>query len=108
MQLFIDFVEKRIKSNALHQGDIHSCVQGTYNKNLLFFNINKKYRYCPRRKRHHQSNIVAIIVNTTICTYSIRCKDEECDNTFSHRQVALSLADENLMKKENKHFKFHL
>jgi hypothetical protein len=82
IQILIDFVENIIKSDASRQGYIHSCLPGTYNKNLLFFNISGKYRYCPKKKGHHQRNSVAIIVDTKNYTYCIRCKDKECNNTI--------------------------
>ena len=82
MQLFTDYVENIIKSDSSHQGYIHSCLHSIYNKNLLFFNITGNYRYCPKKKDHHQRNSVAIIINTRTHTYSIRCKDEQCDNTI--------------------------
>lgn len=77
---FTNFIEKLIKSETSHEGHIHSCVRGTYNKNLLFFNIGGNYRYCPKKKDHHQSNTVAIMINIKNSTYCIRCKDPNCNN----------------------------
>jgi hypothetical protein len=80
-EIFITFVERIIKSDPCHQGYIHSCVLGMYNKSLIFFNIAGNYRYCPKKNAHHQSNTVAIIINTKNYTYCIRCKDSDCNNT---------------------------
>jgi hypothetical protein len=82
IQLFIPFVENIITSDPSYHGYIHSCVRGTSNKHLLFFNIGGNYRYCPKRNGHHQRNTVAIMINTKNHTYSIRCKDVDCDNTI--------------------------
>ncbi|CAF1223257.1 unnamed protein product [Adineta steineri] len=82
MSIFIDFVENIITSDPSHQGYICSCARGTYNTNLLFFNIAGKYKYCPKKNGHHQRNNVAIMINTKDYTYSIRCKDIECNNTI--------------------------
>ena len=82
IQIFTNFVENIITSDPSHQGYIHSCLRGTYNKDLLFFNIAGNYRYCPKRNGHHQRNTVAIMINTKSRTYSIRCKDVDCNNTF--------------------------
>lgn len=81
IQLFTTFVEKIIKSDPSHEGHIYSCIRGTYNHNLLFFNIAGNYRYCPKKKDHHKSNTIAIMINTKNSTYCIRCKDAQCDNT---------------------------
>ncbi|CAF1274921.1 unnamed protein product [Rotaria sordida] len=82
VQIFITFVQNIITSDPSHQGYIHSCIRGTYNKSLLFFNIAGHYKYCPKKKDHHQHNNVAIIINSKTYTYSIRCKDPECNNTI--------------------------
>ncbi|CAF3244150.1 unnamed protein product [Rotaria sp. Silwood2] len=82
IQIFMIFVQNIITSDPSHQGYIHSCIRGTYNKNLLFFNIAGHYKYCPKKKNHHQHNNVAIIINIKNYTYSIRCKDPECNNTI--------------------------
>lgn len=82
IEIFTTFVENIIKSDPSHQGYIHSCVRGTYSNNLLFFNITGNYRYCPKKKTHHKSNTVAIMINTKNATYCIRCKDAECNNTI--------------------------
>ena len=79
---FIQFLESLIKSDPNHQGYISSCVRGSYNNQLLFFNIGGNYRYCPRKGTHHQNNSVAILIDTKRLTYAIRCKDPQCDNTF--------------------------
>lgn len=50
IQLFLNFVENIITSEPSHQGYVHSCIRGTYNKDLLFFNIAGNYRYCPKKK----------------------------------------------------------
>jgi hypothetical protein len=81
IQIFTNFVENIITSDTSHQGYIHSCVRGSYNKHLLFFNIAGNYRYCPKKNGHHLRNTVAIMVNTKNSTYSIRCKDVDCNNT---------------------------
>ncbi|CAF4807066.1 unnamed protein product [Rotaria sp. Silwood1] len=39
IQIFLNFVENVITSEPSHRGYVHSCVRGTLNKNLLFFNI---------------------------------------------------------------------
>lgn len=80
-QVFTRFVEKIIMSDPSHQGYIHSCVRGTYNKHIIFFNIAGNYRFCPKKNSHHRHNTVAIMINTKNCTYSIRCKDSDCDNS---------------------------
>ena len=49
IQMFIGFIENIITCDPSHQGYIHSCFRGTYNKNLLFFNIAGNYRYCPKK-----------------------------------------------------------
>ena len=49
IQMFIGFIENIITCDPSHQGYIHSCVCGTYNKNLLFLNIAGNYRYCPKK-----------------------------------------------------------
>ncbi|CAF4204590.1 unnamed protein product, partial [Adineta steineri] len=77
MSIFIDFVENIITSDPSHQGYICSCARGTYNTNLLFFNIAGKYKYCPKKNRHHQRNNVAIMINTKDYTYSIRCNSQD-------------------------------
>ncbi|CAF1677678.1 unnamed protein product [Rotaria magnacalcarata] len=77
---FIPFVKKMITSNECNHGYISSCVRGNRNTDLIFFNIAGTYRYCPRIGTHHQSNTTAIIIDTKNHTYSIRCKDPNCDN----------------------------
>ena len=49
IQMFIGFIENIITCDPSHQDYIHSCVRGTYNKNLLFFNIAGNYRYRPKK-----------------------------------------------------------
>jgi hypothetical protein len=80
-EVFTTFVENLITSDPSHQGYIHSCICGNYNRNILFFNIQGNYRYCPKQKRHHRRNSIAIMIDTIKKIYSIRCKDIECDNT---------------------------
>ncbi len=80
MQQFIVFVKKMIESDKLHQGYIRSCVRGNRNTDVLFFNIEGEYRYCPRKGAHHQRNTVAILIDTKNLTYTIRCKDSDCNN----------------------------
>jgi len=82
IQIFKTFVEKIISSDPSYQGYIHSCVPGTQNKAILFFNIGGNYRFCPKKNAHHQNNTVAIIINTKNCTYCIRCKDIDCNNSI--------------------------
>jgi hypothetical protein len=82
IQQFTSFVEKIIKLDRLHQGYIRSCVRGNQNKDLLFFNIGGEYRFCPRKGTHHQRNTTAILIDTNNLTYSIRCKDPDCNNTL--------------------------
>ena len=62
-------------------GYIHSCISGTKNNNILFFNISGNYRFCPKKGDHHQNNSVSIIIDTKKLTYAIRCKDVQCDNS---------------------------
>lgn len=80
MERFTSFVEKLINSDPFHQGYISSCVQGTKNQDLLFFNIGGKFRYCPRIATHHQQNSTAILIDIRNSTYCIRCKDPDCYN----------------------------
>ncbi|CAF3441962.1 unnamed protein product [Rotaria socialis] len=82
MQMFLNFVENIITSESTHQGYVHSCIRGTYNKNLLFFNIAGNYRFCPKKNDHHKRNTVAIMVDTKNYIYCTRCKDIECNNTI--------------------------
>jgi hypothetical protein len=82
IEIFTNFVENMIKSDPSHQGYIHSCLRGSYNKYLIFFNIGGNYRYCPKKNTHHQHNTVAIMINTKNCTYAIRCKDGDCNNSI--------------------------
>lgn len=82
IKIFTTFVENIIKSDPYHQGYIHSCIPGIQNKSLLFFNIAGNYRYCPKKNAHHQINSVAIMINTKNCTYCIRCKDSNGNNTI--------------------------
>ena len=82
VKTFVDFVENIITSDLSHRGYIHSCVRGSVNKNLLFFNISGEYRYCPKKQDHHRRNSVAFIIDTKNYIYRIRCKDTECDNTI--------------------------
>ena len=81
IQTFVDFVQNMITCDSSHRGYIHSCVRGSINKNLLFFNISGEYRYCPKKQDHHQRNSVAFIIDTKNYIYRIRCKDTECDNS---------------------------
>ncbi|CAF1279589.1 unnamed protein product [Adineta steineri] len=80
IQTFTSFVQKLITSDTNHQGYIQSCVRGDYNNQLLFFNIGGNYRFCPKKGSHHQHNSVAILVDTKKLTYTIRCKDSQCNN----------------------------
>ncbi|CAF4089392.1 unnamed protein product [Rotaria magnacalcarata] len=82
MSIFISFVEKLITSDPRHQGYIYSSVRGNYNKNILFFNIGGNYRFCSYKNDHHRNNTVAIMINTKAFTYTIRCKDADCDNSI--------------------------
>ncbi|CAF3951200.1 unnamed protein product [Rotaria sp. Silwood1] len=82
IEIFLNFVENIITSEPSHRGYVNSCVRGTLNKNLLFFNIAGNYRYCPKKKGHHRRNTVAIMINTKNYTYCIRCKDIECNNAI--------------------------
>ncbi len=82
IEIFVNFIENMITSDASHHGYIHSCIRGSYNKNLLFFNITGNFRYCSQKKEHHRRNSTAIIVDIKNQTYAIRCKDRECDNSF--------------------------
>ncbi|CAF4753492.1 unnamed protein product [Rotaria sp. Silwood1] len=82
IRIFITFVQNIIISDPSHQGYIRSCIRRTYNNNLLFFNIAGYYKYCSKKKDHHQHNNVAIIINIKNYTYSIQCKDPECNNTI--------------------------
>lgn len=81
IQLYREFVENLIKQDRNHQGYIRSCVRGTYNADMLFFNIGGQYRYCEKKGAHHERNTTAILINTKTDTYTIRCKDPNCDNT---------------------------
>ena len=78
-QQFLPFIQHLITSDQNHLGYIRSCVRGQKDTNLLFFNIGGNYRFCPRKQQHHQHNTVAILVHTKRLTYSIRCKDSECN-----------------------------
>lgn len=80
VELFRPFVENLIKQDKNHQGFVRSYVRGTYNKDMLFFNIGGQYRYCEKKGTHHKRNTSAILINTKTHTYSIRCKDVDCDN----------------------------
>ncbi|CAF1671021.1 unnamed protein product [Rotaria magnacalcarata] len=82
MSIFISFVEKLITSDPQHQGYIYSSVRGNYNKNILFFNIGGNYRFCSYKNDHHRNNTVATMINTKAFTYTIRCKDADCDNSI--------------------------
>ncbi|CAF2073359.1 unnamed protein product [Rotaria magnacalcarata] len=74
------FVETLIQLDKLHQGYIRSCVRGNRNTDILFYNIEGNYRFCPRKGAHHQRNTIAILIDTKNLTYTIRCKDNNCDN----------------------------
>ena len=63
IQIFISFIENIIACDSFHQGCIYPCIRGTYNKNVLFFNIAGNYRYCSKNG-HHQRHTVAIMTNT--------------------------------------------
>ena len=82
IQKFTVFIQKLITSDVEHNGYIHSSIRGTHNNSILFFNIRGNYRFCPQKGTHHQSNTVSILVDIKNCTYAIRCKDSECNNTF--------------------------
>lgn len=77
---FIPFIENLIKEDKTHQGYIQSCVHGITNKDMLFFNIGGDYKYCDKKKNHHKRNSTAILINTRMLKYAIRCKDANCDN----------------------------
>ncbi|CAF3372098.1 unnamed protein product [Rotaria socialis] len=77
---FTLFVKKLIQIDKLHQGYIRSCVRGNRNTDILFYNIEGNYRFCPRKGAHHQRNTIAILIDTKNLTYTIRCKDANCDN----------------------------
>jgi hypothetical protein len=81
-QQFTAFVNTLIKSDKAHQGYIRSCVRGNRNTNVLFFNIGGEYRFCTHKGTHHQHNQTAILVDIKNSTYTIRCKDPNCDNTL--------------------------
>ena len=82
IKIFVDFVENIITTDSSHRCYIHSCVRGSFNKNLLFFNVSGEYRYCPKKRDHHRHNSVAFIIDTKNYIYSIRCKDRECNNSI--------------------------
>ena len=82
IQKFTVFIQKLITSDVEHNGYIHSSIRGTHHNRILFFNIRGNYRFCPQKGSHHQSNTVSILVDIKNCTYAIRCKDSECNNTF--------------------------
>jgi hypothetical protein len=86
-QDFTQFVNKLIKSDTLHQGHIRSCVRGTHNKDILFFNIGGAYRFCPRIGTHHERNATAILIDTKNLTFCIRCKDPDCNNQSLHWKI---------------------
>ncbi|CAF1292374.1 unnamed protein product [Rotaria sordida] len=56
VELFRPFVENLIKQDRSHQGYIRSCVRGTYNADMLFFNIGGQYRYCDLLKNYKTLN----------------------------------------------------
>ncbi|CAF1001726.1 unnamed protein product [Adineta ricciae] len=80
-------VQQIITSDPNHIGYVYSCVTGDHNTNLLFFNIAGNFRFCPRKGDHHKRNSITIIIDTRNNSYTIRCKDSECNNT----QVTLIL-----------------
>lgn len=82
LEQFTFFVNKLIQSDNLHQGNIRSCVRGNRNTDILFYNIDGNYRFCPRKGGYHERNTIAILIDTKNMTYAIRCKDASCDNTF--------------------------
>lgn len=75
------FVKIIIERDSEYQGTIHSIIRGTTNRNLFFFNITGRYKYCPKIKKHHRHNSAAIIIDSLNDTFAIRCKDPDCDNT---------------------------
>ena len=77
---FVTFVEKVISFDSSCEGFIQSYTRGSKNRNLIFFNIGGKYRFCPLIGRHHQRNTTAILIDTLNHTYCIRCKDPDCNN----------------------------
>jgi len=79
---YIPFINEMITQDSNNRGRIHSCVQGNRNTNKLFFNITGDYRFCPKIKRHHKRNSIAIIIDVSNNTFAIRCKDVQCDNTL--------------------------
>ena len=79
---YIPFVNNIIAENNKHIGKIESFIQGNRNTNKLIFNITGDYRFCPKIKAHHKRNCTAIIIDISNNTYTIRCKDPQCDNTF--------------------------
>ena len=50
IKIFISFIENIITCDSFHQDCIHPCIRGTYNKNVLFFNIAGNYKYCPKKR----------------------------------------------------------
>jgi len=82
IQKFTPFILNKITSDPNHRGYIQSCVRGSKNNHLLFFNISGEYRFCPKINNHHHHNSVSILIDTNRLTYTIRCKDPECNNTL--------------------------
>jgi len=82
IETFTNFVQMLIKKDPYYEGYILSCQKGSYNENILFFNIGGNYRYCPKINRHHRRNTIAIMINTKRKIYAIRCKDKECNNSI--------------------------
>ncbi|CAF3142250.1 unnamed protein product [Rotaria sp. Silwood2] len=80
IEQFTPFVKRLIDHDKSHQGYIRSCVRGTYDTDILFFNIGGEYRYCEKRGAHHKRNTTTILLDTKNETYSIRYKDPDCDN----------------------------
>ena len=74
------FISKLITQIYNSNGHIQSCVPGTKNRSLFFYNIGGDFRYCERLKRHHQSNQTCIIIDTCTNKYQIKCKDPDCRN----------------------------
>ena len=82
LKQFTGFVESLIKQDKAYGGYIRSCICGSYNEDMLFYNIGENYRYCNQKHAHHKRNTTAILIDTERLTYAICCKDVNCDNTF--------------------------
>jgi hypothetical protein len=54
---FTPLVDKIITSDKNCQRYILTCVRDSFDTNLLFFNIGRNYRFCPRKGSHHQHSL---------------------------------------------------